>query len=107
MSTIQTLYIDNDTILDLDGLKNELTGAFVNDATVTVTLTNSAGVAVGGEVWPKTLAYVAGSEGSYRATLPDTLSLTNGGRYEAAITADAGAGLRASWVIACVARTRN
>lgn len=107
MSTIQILYVGNDTILEIDRLKNELTGAYLNSATVTVTLRDEAGAEVAGDTWPKTMAYLAGSNGVYRATLPHTLALTASQRVTAAISVDAGAGLVAAWDVECVARVRN
>lgn len=107
MSNIQTLYVDNDTLLEVTRLRNDVTGDFLNSATVMVTLNNSAGVAVVGDTWPKPMSYVPASEGTYRATMPYTLALTSGQRYTAELTADAGAGLHATWQIECVARNRT
>lgn len=107
MSNIHILYRSNDQILELRGLKNELTGAALNAATVTVTLVNSAGAQVAGDTWPKTMAYVTGSSGTYRCTLVYGLTLAEDGRYTAQITANAGNGLRAYWELECVARNRG
>lgn len=108
MSTITPLYLDNDSVLEVDRLKNELTGAFLSDATVTVTLVEkSSGEPVAGETWPKPMDYVADSSGLYRATLPYTLALAAGARYDAVITADGGDGLRARWSVECVGRRRE
>lgn len=107
MSNITVIYVGNDNELEVAGLRNEMTGADMNNATVTVRLTTTAGVDVDGAAWPKTLPYVAGSNGLYRATLPYTLTLVPGGRYVATIVADAGAGLHAQWEMECVARARN
>jgi hypothetical protein len=106
MSNIALLYVGNDSVLAID-LRNDLTGADINDATVTVRLRDSMGTDVDGETWPKNLAYVAGSGGIYRVTLPYSLEITPGGRYFAVIVADAGAGLRAEWTVECVGRMRN
>ena len=106
MSNVNILYTSNDTVLEVRGLKNEVTGAFLNAATVTATLVDSDGDEVAGETWPKTLDYVSSSDGVYRATLPYTLSLASGGRYTAQISVNAGSGLRASFALPCVARSR-
>jgi hypothetical protein len=107
MSNVAILYTGNDTVLEIKGLKNEVTGGFLNAATVTATLVDSDGDEVGGHDWPATLAYVTDSDGIYRATLPYGMALTSGGRYTAQITANAGSGLRASWAIPCLARART
>lgn len=106
MSNVNVLYTANDTVIEVKGLKNEVSGAFLNAAAVTATLVDSAAAQVAGETWPKTLDYVAGSDGIYRATLPYTLSLAAGGRYEAQISVNAGSGLRANFTLPCVARSR-
>lgn len=106
MSNVTILYIGNDTILELERLKNDLTGAYLNSAAVAVTLLQDGGAPVGGETWPKTLAYVAGSKGVYRATLPATLVLTPNQRVTAQVTANAGVGLQGQWTLDCVARSR-
>lgn len=107
MSNLVTLYLGGDTILEVAALKNELTGADLNAAAVAVTLVDPAGVEVGGDTWPRSLAYVTGSRGTYRATLPYTLALAANARYTAVVTVDAGEGLRARWELPCVARVRE
>lgn len=105
--SISVLYVGNDNIIEVDGLKNDLTGTDLNGATVTVTLKDAVGANVAGGSWPLAMPHVASSHGLYRATLGYGLSLVDGARYTAAITADGGSGLRANWSVECVARTRN
>lgn len=107
MSNVTVLFVGNDTVLEVKGLKNEVTGAFLNAATVTATLVDAQGSEVGGQSWPVTLAYVTDSDGIYRGTLSYAMSLTATSRYTAQVTADGGAGLRASWDVPCTARTRD
>jgi hypothetical protein len=106
MSNVNILYTGNDTVLEVKGLKDEVGGDFLNAATVTATLVDAEGDQVAGETWPKTLTYVLSSDGVYRATLPYTMGLTAGGRYVAQVSVNAGAGLRASFALPCVARAR-
>jgi len=107
MGDVHVLFEGNDMVLEVSALRNEVSGGFLNNATVTVSLKTSAGVAVSGSSWPLALSYVAASDGAYRATLADTLELTPGSRYLAEIIADGGAGLRAKWVTDCVCRVRR
>lgn len=58
------IYIDSDTIIRLDQLRNPTTDGFVNDATVVFTLQDSDGVNVSGAV-AVSMAYIAGSNGRY------------------------------------------
>lgn len=104
--TLNILYVGNDMIMELDGLKNAVTNAFVNNATVNVTLTDSSGEQVTGETWPLTMSYVTSSDGTYRATLQDTLPLVKNKRYKATVNAEA-AGLKGNWEIDVIAKARQ
>lgn len=107
MSEIFILFADNDMVLEISKLRNDVTGAFLNAAMVTVRLLNEDGTPVTGSAWPLPLDYVSDSEGVYRAILADTLVLTNASRYIAEVIADAGGGLRAKWALDCICRTRQ
>jgi len=78
--------------------KNDDTGEYINDATVTCTVTDSGGSAVTGQTWPLTLAYKTGSNGVYRGILLDTADLTPGSNYLAKITF-VGAGVKKYWEV--------
>ena len=101
------LFYQNDNLLELDALTNQRTGAYINNATVTVTLTDLDDTEVAGETWPLAMSYVAASDGKYRATLKDSLSLTEGQRYKATITADAGTDSKGVWVVKLLVRKRR
>lgn len=103
----EVLFAGNDQLVELRGLTDEATGEPLNAATVTATLTEADGDAVTGATWPMTLAYVAESEGVYRATLPYGLGLVPGGRYLLRIDVNAGSGLRGRWDVPCVCRNRS
>ena len=75
------LFLANDNILKLKGLTDNETGAFVNDATVEVTLTDSAGVNVTGDTWPLAMGYIAASDGEYSAIMVNGLDLNAGEIY--------------------------
>jgi hypothetical protein len=107
MSTIHILYIGNNNIVDVTGLRDENSGAFVSDAHVSVALFDGAGLPVGGAQWPLDMPYLPDSNGVYRVTLPYTLELAEGGRYVARVVADAGDGLHAQWDMPCVGRART
>lgn len=107
MSDVQILFEGNDMVLEVAGLKNEVTGEFLNSATVTVSLADNDGQPVDGNAWPLPLQYVTDSDGVYRATLADTLDLTTNTRYVAELIVDAGPGLRAKWLRDCICRKRR
>jgi len=105
-----TLYVGpNDNLLTLVGLQNEVTAAYMNAATVTVTVVDSADAEIAGETWPLTMDYVATSDGNYRATLTDTLAalLAAGVALTAQITADGGAGLNGYWELPILTAART
>lgn len=92
-----TVFVANTNILDLVGLKNELTEAFINGATVTVTIETKAGVEVAGQTWPLTMSYVAASDGNYRAFISEDVEFVAKSNYVAIIDADGGANLVGHW----------
>lgn len=104
---VLTLYVGNDMILEVEGLTDEATGDVVNSADVTATLYTLAGSEVAGQVWPVALPYVADTNGIYRATMADSLSLTPNQRYRARVVADGGPGRRGQWDIDVLAKTRR
>lgn len=75
--------------LELQGLINEETSAYINDASsVQVTaLTDADGATVGGLTLPLTLNYVASSNGVYRAQLPLSVGFKLGWIYDLTIVA--------------------
>lgn len=97
----------NDNLLEVLGLKDEAAGSFLNGATVAVTVADLKGNQVSGETWPLVMAFVAGSNGDYRATLKESLGFASGQEYVADITADGGAGLKARWKFRFKVRART
>lgn len=103
MSTVQIAYIGTDLTLQVAGLQNDVTSAYINDAVVTVTVTTAADVEVSGQSWPETLGYVAASDGDYRCTLQDAVAFVDDTAYKAKVTA-VGGGLTRYWEIPVVAQ---
>jgi len=102
------LFINNDNVLEADQLKNTVTKLNLNNASATVTVALAATSAnISGETWPLTLAYVTGSSGKYRATLADTLVVTENAKYIGTLIIDAGGGLRGQWVLPIIVRDRR
>lgn len=100
------MYINNDMVVMLLSLRNKATGKAVNDATVTVTLTDASGVEVSGQSWPTSLAYVAGSKGDYQGIFTDSLAVKPKTEYTATFEAD-GDGYHGEWEDVYVAITRK
>ena len=93
----EVLYIGNDMSLTVTGLKDEVSGDFINNATVTARLRDRAGNDITGQSWPATLTYVTGSNGIYRGTLEDGLDLDPNKVYRVEISVDAGSNAIGFW----------
>lgn len=77
---MKTLSIGCDNLVRVDNLTNEVTGSYVNTATLAMTVRDSSLAAVTGGT-SIAMAYVAGSNGRYHGTVPNTLILTAGAIY--------------------------
>lgn len=100
------IYLSNDNLLSIEGLKNSSSGSYMNDATVTTTLKDSGGTAVSGQTFPISLNYIAATNGNYQATLENTLNMVEGSIYTATITATSSGGLYAEWDLQLTATKR-
>lgn len=83
----KTIFINNDTLAKLTGLQNPVDSAFLNTATVSVTIKDLSGSEVDGVTWPITLAYVAASNGDYEGIIDKAVVLVEGNRYFLEFTA--------------------
>lgn len=105
--TVSVIWVGNDNVLEVSGLRNGLTGALLAGASVSVHLRDKLGADAGGGAWPQAMVEAPEIPGTYRTTLADTLTLTPGVRLTAEIIADGGPGLRASWFIEITTRRRT
>lgn len=96
MSCAISLQVGNSSVIEVQGLQNSVDETYQNSATVTCTLTDLAGASLAGETWPKTMVYVAASNGNYRATLSHEIAMVVGSSYLYDITAVQG-GSVARW----------
>lgn len=98
-------YINSDQLLSVDGLSDPVTGAYVNNASVTATMYEADGVTeVQGVTWPLTVSYVSSSNGNYNGVLDDSRVLVEGNLYWIEVEADAGNDLIKTWRWRDVAR---
>lgn len=104
---VQELYQGNDNIIKVTGLRDAESAAYLNGATVTVTLLDENDVEVGGETWPLAMNYVAASDGDYTAILTAALEVTVGQRITARIDVDAGAQGVAVWEMPTLVKRRT
>lgn len=96
---MKIIFHGNDNLILVKGVYNNATSAYVNNATVNVTLKDANGTDLTGQTWPLVLSYIAASNGDYQGTIDDaanTEGLTSGsaiitisaGGFTASITAD-------------------
>lgn len=91
------IYINNSNAILLQGLHDESNMAFINTATVEVTIKDRNNVAIPGITWPKSMLYVTGTDGDYRAVLEDTIPFIAGAQYSAYIFANGGTNKIGRW----------
>jgi Na+-transporting NADH:ubiquinone oxidoreductase subunit NqrA len=72
-------YIGADNLVEANGVRDEITGAYLSTATVTATLFQSSGTTV--VSGPVALSYVADSKGDYRGMFDESVSVVSGTRY--------------------------
>jgi hypothetical protein len=101
------IYLSNDNLLSIEGLRNASSGSYMNDATSTATLKDADGNVVTGQTFPVTMTYMSGTNGNYQATLENTLSMTPNAKYTATISATSSSGLYAEWDMELTATKRT
>jgi hypothetical protein len=89
MELNNVLYLDNDNLVALTGLKDSAAAAYLNNATVQLTVLAPDGAELAGVVWPQPMAYVVGSKGEYRYTLPVEAALQHSVFYTLRIVVSA------------------
>jgi hypothetical protein len=108
MAVDLTLWIGNDNLFRISGAQSGSNLLYLNSATASITLRDKiSGDTITGASWPLSLSYISGSNGSYEATLPDTLVLTDWQRLTSEVSLDGGAGLLLSLKLPTVARERD
>jgi len=88
-ATKLVLYNSNDQVVEVIGLKNNISGAYLNAAVVTATLKDPAGANVTG-LTALPLTYVPASSGDYRGQVEETFNPTMRDGYTLHIDASEG-----------------
>ena len=104
MTTHSTVYVDNDSILLVESLRDR-NGDLVTTATVTLdSLVDKNGDAVSGVDTPSELTHVG--DGTYELTIPSTASFVSDRIYRATVKAVTVSGLIAEWTERLIAKRR-
>lgn len=107
MGCMMVAFVANTNLLELRGLQTAIDEAYVNDATVTVTIKDDCGSNVTGQAWPAIMNYVSGSNGDYRAIISSAVQIKAGKKYFAEISASGGASEIGFWRYAFRPQTRQ
>ena len=87
---MQQLAINTNNIVEVNSLIDAITGEYINDANVKLTVKDmQTGDEIGGAVWPTDMTPV-GSEGRYRVVLDAFIELNRNRQYLLDITAESG-----------------
>jgi hypothetical protein len=97
MGGMMSVYISNTNILEVRGLQEAISGDYVSNATVAVTVVDECGSAISGVSWPVSMQYVAGTTGDYRAVISNAAIFSPGKFYFAEISANAGVNKIGFW----------
>lgn len=103
---MEVVFLSNDNVVELNGLKNISTDSYINSATVTFTLKDSDGDSVTGAT-NISMSYVASSDGIYRGTLADTVTLSHNTLYTCEVTINGGDGLQGFIIVPVRAMKRH
>lgn len=100
------LLVENSNVVELENLRNTVTNLHDAGATVELTLLDSDGMEVAGQIWPLNMAYDAADE-TYRVTMSDGIDIT-AGHYYTAIVRAVGSGLEiGKWSVRLKAQDRR
>lgn len=97
MSDEVIVYVLNDHIIKVTGLRDGATSQYINDATVQATMVDHNGAEVEGVTWPLTLNYVADSDGNYVGLLEEELKVSPSGIYHLVVDAEAVPDVKGHW----------
>lgn len=81
------LYVDNTGYIQLQGYKNGLTNEYINDAVVTVEITNQKGDLITGLLPVINMNYEVGSNGNYSASISENAEFNSNDILNAKVTA--------------------
>ena len=98
MSCIIKLNPGNSIDFEMALTNPEVSPIYVNDATVTATITDASDVDVTGQTWPVTLDYVTGSDGVYKKTIGPVSGIAADTVYKVIFDVTGAGGLIAQWV---------
>lgn len=106
---MEIVYVANSNLIELDEVFSKADEQFVDTATVVLTAIKDkeTGDVVGGEVFPKAMDLVPGSDRKYRCIVDEDIEIIAGRKYTAVIDLDDGPGRIGHWDLPLIAKTRT
>ena len=104
LPTIIYLYPSNTQLISITGLQDQVTGNYLDAATISATLYDRLGNA-DGVLNGVTCTYQAGTQGNYQGVVPNSFNAAVGGGYMLVIVA-AQAGIQSQWTIPVIVKAR-
>ncbi len=101
------IYLNNDNLVTLTGLKDVAADAFVNNGTVQLTIKNSSDVDVSGITWPLTMDPESGDNGDYAVIVEQTAVFVDEADYVAVVVVSGSGVGDAEWQIPLRASVRR
>lgn len=103
------IYYKNDTLVKIAGVKNSLTGAYINNATIQILGVKKymTSTEINEELFPLLLTYHQGSNGVYSAVLSHNLELEPNAKYTCMIEAITEEDVRGYWEFSFTCRLRQ
>lgn len=102
----EILYIANDNLLKLTGLKDARDGSTITGASIDVTIQDRDGNDIAGQAWPTPMTEDPNSAGDYYAVLDAALQLAGHPRVTAVIDATSGS-IDGHWEVPCRVQVRT
>ena len=87
------LFIGNDNTIELDGLYDNVSAGYVNDATLSLVIRDLEGTLIS----TVSMSYVATTNGNYRGNIEEDIVIVAGEVYALTITATASGDRVGSW----------
>ncbi len=104
---MEAFFYRNDHVIELRGVRNEISKAYVNDATVEAVIKDDAGSEIAGQDWPLALDYVASSQGIYRGIVESDAEVEVGDVLDLEITVTAPGDLEAFFKVPLIVKDRS
>lgn len=108
MSSIFTLFINNNNLIQANGITDPETGNYANDASLVFTVLDKVtDTPLTGVSWPVVMNFIVNSDGDYIGSTPSSMPMTKGQRLIIKVEGILVDGSRGEWRLDALANYRN